>query len=90
MPPLSCQESRLVGRPWTRTFGERASDWRSATRVYAFAATVGLGALPQRDCLRDMSAAIGTTIAVSSHDARGTRRNTGAGLALERPKATAP
>src|SRR5256885_7386246 len=38
--------------------------------------------LPRRDSLRDVTAAIGTTIAVSNHEAKGTRRNTAAGFAL--------
>jgi hypothetical protein len=50
----------------------------------------GVNSGSRRDSLPEMNAAIGTTIAASSHDARGTRRKTKPTFAVEYPKAVFP
>src|SRR3979490_1292914 len=67
-----------------------ANDWCSAARAFASAATPGQAPSPRRESLPDITAAIVTTIAISSHDAAGTTRNTNPVFALRGPKARAP
>lgn len=52
--------------------------------------TPGQAPSPRRESLPDITAAIVTTIAISSHDAAGTTRNTNPVFALRGPKARAP
>ena len=53
-------------------------------------AAKGYAPSPRRDSLPEMNAAIGTTIAMSSHEARGTTRKTKPIFALGCPKETSP